>query len=217
VVKSPCNRTAPPTDRNLYIDRVELECSDGVQDGIESDVDCGGGLCAACPKGSSCDVPSDCQSQLCTGGVCATPGTTYTFEGGVQGWTNMDWPAISTTTASNPVYAGTRSLKVNVQSTGAGAPRVWVVPGQSPAAGTTVTYRVYLPAGAPIYAVQPYVSDQNWTWASSWYGSPVTGSWQTYSVAIPGGTPLPAREVGVKVYLSGSWTGSYYLDSVGWP
>jgi hypothetical protein len=56
----PCS--APPADR----------CFDRTLDGDETDVDCGGS-CLACPGGASCKVAGDCQSQVCTGGVCAAP------------------------------------------------------------------------------------------------------------------------------------------------
>jgi Ca2+-binding RTX toxin-like protein len=50
-------------------------CVDGVQNGNETDVDCGA-VCGACANGDSCLVGSDCQSGLCSGGLCqGAPGT----------------------------------------------------------------------------------------------------------------------------------------------
>lgn len=46
------------------------DCSDGVQNGDETDIDCGGATCAACTAGQSCSVPADCESLVCTGGIC---------------------------------------------------------------------------------------------------------------------------------------------------
>jgi hypothetical protein len=43
---------------------VPANCSDGVQNGDESDVDCGG-VCRGCAIGMGCDVPADCVSNLC--------------------------------------------------------------------------------------------------------------------------------------------------------
>jgi hypothetical protein len=41
-------------------------CSDGVRNGKESDVDCGGDTeCARCPASSHCSIPSDCASGQC--------------------------------------------------------------------------------------------------------------------------------------------------------
>jgi Cys-rich repeat protein len=47
-------------------------CSDGMRDGGESGVDCGGATqCARCAVQQSCIVSSDCISQHCQGGLCA--------------------------------------------------------------------------------------------------------------------------------------------------
>jgi hypothetical protein len=52
-----------------------VHCHDGVQDGGESDVDCGGLDCAACADGKKCGLNSDCASHLCNSnlGTCAVP------------------------------------------------------------------------------------------------------------------------------------------------
>ncbi|MRG91383.1 hypothetical protein [Polyangium spumosum] len=41
-------------------------CSDGVQDGDEADVDCGGSTCPACPDGAACMTDEDCASDFCS-------------------------------------------------------------------------------------------------------------------------------------------------------
>ncbi|WP_438007153.1 hypothetical protein WME89_53025 [Sorangium sp. So ce321] len=38
----------------------------------ETDLDCGG-PCRPCATGLHCDMGSDCQDRVCTGGVCASP------------------------------------------------------------------------------------------------------------------------------------------------
>lgn len=45
-------------------------CSDGIQDGAESDVDCGGKTCGKCAGGKKCDLNADCMSGSCTRSVC---------------------------------------------------------------------------------------------------------------------------------------------------
>jgi hypothetical protein len=45
-------------------------CFDGMQNGGESDVDCGGGVCVDCNAGQACFVNGDCTSNVCAGGVC---------------------------------------------------------------------------------------------------------------------------------------------------
>src|SRR5271165_957374 len=46
-------------------------CIDGVQNGTESDIDCGGGVCAGCGNGKKCNLGTDCQSGVCTAGTCS--------------------------------------------------------------------------------------------------------------------------------------------------
>ena len=44
-------------------------CSDGIKNGSESDVDCGGS-CPRCATGKACQGPGDCTSGLCQSQVC---------------------------------------------------------------------------------------------------------------------------------------------------
>ncbi len=52
-------------------------CDDGVKNGNETDIDCGGGTCPACTTGKNCDIAGDCVSTICTAGMtgsqCACP------------------------------------------------------------------------------------------------------------------------------------------------
>jgi hypothetical protein len=48
-------------------------CADGVKNGSETDIDCGGPACVACTTGKACGVNEDCASNICTGGVCQAP------------------------------------------------------------------------------------------------------------------------------------------------
>ncbi|MEM2956603.1 MAG: LamG-like jellyroll fold domain-containing protein [Candidatus Pacearchaeota archaeon] len=48
-------------------------CSDGIKNGFETDIDCGGPLCSPCTIGQSCLINSDCDSQLCISGICQLP------------------------------------------------------------------------------------------------------------------------------------------------
>ncbi len=50
-----------------------LNCDNNMQNGNETDVDCGGATstCARrCAHGQACTLPSDCASNTCTGGFC---------------------------------------------------------------------------------------------------------------------------------------------------
>ena len=65
------------------LDRVEIKfhntstcsttsCTDKAKNGCETDVDCGGDVCARCLDGKGCKAGSDCLSGVCGGGVCKT-------------------------------------------------------------------------------------------------------------------------------------------------
>jgi hypothetical protein len=45
-------------------------CANGVRDGDETDVDCGGAICPACANGRACVAAQDCVGRGCTGGKC---------------------------------------------------------------------------------------------------------------------------------------------------
>src|SRR5690606_30508793 len=50
-------------------------CADGVHNGDETDVDCGGSCDANCPDGGACQYGSDCASNVCDAEdlVCLPP------------------------------------------------------------------------------------------------------------------------------------------------
>ncbi|MEM9458200.1 MAG: hypothetical protein AAGF11_28755 [Myxococcota bacterium] len=48
-------------------------CVDGLQNGEETDVDCGGPDCAPCGDGQMCEDNFDCASDSCDGNVCQPP------------------------------------------------------------------------------------------------------------------------------------------------
>jgi hypothetical protein len=57
-----CASNACSASTNLC---VSSQCADNRTDGLETDVDCGGGTCAACAVGKSCHVDTDCTSNAC--------------------------------------------------------------------------------------------------------------------------------------------------------
>jgi hypothetical protein len=61
-------------------------CNDGVMNGSETGVDCGGSTCPKCGDGQPCLVGSDCLSDVCSGGTCATA----TCADGVKNGTETD-------------------------------------------------------------------------------------------------------------------------------
>ncbi len=66
-----CCRSNDECDTGVCMDDVcrPATCTDGVQNGTETDTDCGGD-CHACALGQMCMAGTDCDSGHCVGGVC---------------------------------------------------------------------------------------------------------------------------------------------------
>jgi hypothetical protein len=69
----PACEAGAPCDGGVCIAEacVAPTCSDGLKDGEETAVDCGGS-CAPCPPGEGCLLPADCTSLVCMGAIAAT-------------------------------------------------------------------------------------------------------------------------------------------------
>ncbi len=62
-------------------------CSDGIKNGGESDVDCGGGLgspCPPCADAKKCGSATDCLSGVCKDGICQPPSCTDGVKNGKE-------------------------------------------------------------------------------------------------------------------------------------
>jgi Ca2+-binding RTX toxin-like protein len=58
----------------LRSDELAATCRDGVKNGDESDVDCGGTTCGRCGDQKQCAAPSDCGAGAsCSAGICDAP------------------------------------------------------------------------------------------------------------------------------------------------
>lgn len=139
--------------------------------------------------------------------------TQYNFERG-GAWEGIEGAVVATGNAGNLGFLGSSSLKVSLNGSSSG--RVWTKPATSPPPGATISFRVYIPSGTPISAVQPYVADANWVWSESWNPNLPRNAWMTLSVAVPPGVSLPLKEIGVKFYLSAPHTGPVYVDAIQW-
>jgi hypothetical protein len=61
--------SGPPPEDGSAIETST--CRDGMKDGDETDVDCGGATCSACASGKSCSVRRDCATLVCADGTCS--------------------------------------------------------------------------------------------------------------------------------------------------
>jgi hypothetical protein len=56
--------TSMACDANL-LQCVGSQCADHQQDGVETDIDCGGTMCSPCPVGKKCKLNADCTTMAC--------------------------------------------------------------------------------------------------------------------------------------------------------
>jgi hypothetical protein len=115
---------------------VKPSCTDGLRDGTETGVDCGGSLCGPCPVGQGCSAPSDCQASLgarCANGVCVLSRTCAEIKavdpGATDGIYSVDLGASQSTPSPFPVYcdmttAGGGWTRVAFEPTGTGGEQV---------------------------------------------------------------------------------------------
>jgi hypothetical protein len=140
----------------------------------------------------------------------------YNFESSAQSWTRNGSSISSVAASTERAYAGASSLKVNFGTTaGDGFAKV-----TNPAvpAGATVTFRIWIPSGSALSAVQPYVlqgAAGNWTWTGTYrsIGQLSAGNWNTLTVQVPAGAAALA-ELGVVFSRPAGAATAAYVDSV---
>ncbi|MEO5916425.1 MAG: cellulase family glycosylhydrolase [Luteolibacter sp.] len=154
------------------------------------------------------------EAHATTPGVNPDP-TQYHFETDTQRWSasGAQIAGIATSTAQH--FAGNQSLAVSFNGTTAGTSSV-NVSDVNVAPGTTITFRVWIPGGSAVTVIEPYLSDYNWAWASSWYGNLTANAWNTLTLTIPSGHTAPLKQLGLRLSTNGAWTGTCYMDSVAW-
>jgi hypothetical protein len=76
---------------------VTPTCTDGVRNGAETDVDCGGGDndsgCPKCHVGQACTIASDCENGVCTNSFCQPAGCADLKQNGTE--TDVDCGGVS--------------------------------------------------------------------------------------------------------------------------
>lgn len=153
------------------------------------------------------------------GGSSSSDPARYSFESGTSSWVSAGAPIASVASSTARAYAGTRSLAVNFNGP-AGTQAVRVSSPATPG-GATVTFRVWIPSGSRISAVQPYAlqgASGNWAWTGNWraVSSLTANAWNTITVTVPSNAATPLWELGVQFTTDGTWTGTAYIDSVTW-
>jgi hypothetical protein len=106
-------------------------CANGVEDGLETDVDCGGPRCEACGTSAGCVESTDCRSLDCTGNVCGPAVPSYAADEDFETGDLSRYPYVHA--AMNPwgiedeaseCHAGSFCMRTNVFHAGGETARV---------------------------------------------------------------------------------------------
>jgi hypothetical protein len=148
----------------------------------------------------------------------------YNFETSTQGWSMSSGAGVFTSITRSTAlrFAGMSSLEGALTTVGNETFQLLTTP-SAIAPGTIVTFHVYFPTNAIVDWVMPYVQQGAasvptaylWTGAYTLAANFVFGAWNTIPVQVP----VPATAVyslGVQFHTAGAWTGSVFVDSVGW-
>jgi hypothetical protein len=151
------------------------------------------------------------EASATTSGV--TDSAQFNFESSSQGWTGGGGIVSGVAASAAQHYVGNQSLAVNFNGAAAGtaSPSVGNV---AIAAGTTITFHVWIPSGSKVTTLQPYLQDHNWAWASGWYPSLTANAWNTITLTVPSNAVSPLQSLGVQFITSAAWSGTCYIDSV---
>lgn len=150
-----------------------------------------------------------------------TETTLFDFENGdSQGWARTGG-LFSVYATNDKANTGTGSLLLSFityrqyyQPNGT----VWVTPPAAVKAGSTVSFRLWVPANAfqHLTAITPFFMDKNWSWTSSQVAlSGLTANaWNTISVTVPANAVTNFTEIGIQFDMKDLWNGTLYLDTV---
>jgi hypothetical protein len=154
------------------------------------------------------------EAHAMTPGVNPDP-TQFNFETDSQRWYAIGSQIAGIATSTAQHFAGRQSLAVNFNGTNADTSSV-SVGNVVVSAGSNITFRVWIPSGYKLTALQPYLVDYNGTWTTRWYGSLTANAWNTLTLTVPANAITPLQQLGVQFITSAAWTNTCYIDSVAW-
>jgi hypothetical protein len=156
-----------------------------------------------------------------TGGTTAiSDPANYNFEATNQGWGIATGTEPFTTVARSTAqhFAGVASLAGTLSAVAGKnyflevAPPVPTIP-----VNATVTFHVFVPAAAQLTTLRVYLLSD--VFALAFTDTPGTAlkrdAWTTTTLVVPPSATSVIR-LGVKLFSSGTWTGTVYVDSIDW-
>lgn len=155
--------------------------------------------------------------QAGTGGV-AVDSARYNFERNSQGWAATEGSFTSVVRSTEKAFAGQAALAGTLRATGASRHSIVVGgPTPSPTAGAGLTFQIFVPDGAAVDWLQPFVVESGSAsrFTGQYVARPEQGRWLTVRLTVPSDASSIAT-LGIQFHTSGAWTGTVYVDSVTW-
>ena len=150
--------------------------------------------------------------QLVTGKTADGRTIRYDFESGTNGWTSGNSQLVLSS-SSGTAQAGSKFLKATYGS-GASTVRMSSPSGLSLAAGTKVSFYLYLASDSKLTSINPFVkkSGGNEWKVSNAVSKVLKGSWNIVTITVPSG--CSGTQVGVEFQTSGAFTAN--IDAITW-
>ena len=156
------------------------------------------------------------EAKATTPGVNPDPAK-FNFETDPQRWA-VDAVAsgtdFSVTTSNAQSYAGNHSMAVNF-SGGTGGKSSIVATDLIVAAGSTISFRIWIPSDSTVTETFIYAQDSKWAWKDITYKNLTPNTWNTITLTVPANFVAPLK-LGVQFTTSAAWTGTLYIDSIDW-
>lgn len=95
--------------RDALADGLAATCTNGVKDGTETAIDCGGDLCTPCANDKTCSADRDCISGACNAGACKP----WLRSFGTQGANAGDGNAVAVSASGEIALCGTATVDVD--------------------------------------------------------------------------------------------------------
>lgn len=145
------------------------------------------------------------------------------FEADIEGFYTGSPETAVLSLSNEKAYKGNSSLKVDIAVSADGMSDAKVDTKVIPA-GSTITFRIWVPSGAPITAIQAYCMPHNddWSdakWNAKWGGYEylTKDDWNEFSFVLPEDTNMDyAQQLGIQVETSGEGEFGLYVDSIDW-
>jgi hypothetical protein len=185
--------------------------------GHDASVDAGPAptCCATMNAYATAPVPATCAGP--------TDSAQFSFETDVQGWSEIDnagtvFPG-RTASSLDRAFAGAASLRATITLATMDTIYAFVAPPSSIVVGDVLTFRVWLPPGATLDSIQPYIMDAGFVWSGEWIQAANLsfGCWNEIRVPVPATFVTPFFQMGVQFNtMATAYSGEVYVDNVTW-